>query len=396
MATSVTNHFDELNDRFSTYAAKFHPDYLFDIFSTDELYPFWIADQDFKSPPAVINALVHRANNGIYGYEYKPAQFKNIVKKWYWDQFQCVIKEDWMVHTPTIMSSMAMAVDLFTQSSDKVIIQPPVYKEFSNVLNKTERTAITNPLVLKENKYQIDFDQLKELAKKDNVTALMLCNPHNPAGRVWTRQELQQVVNIALENNLLIISDEIHADIVFSNGQFHSLLSFPEIQQQLVVCYSPAKVFNIASISDSLCLIPNRELRMKFDSLRDRYNMGRTNAFSQVAWMAGFSHGASWVKELNQYLERNVTYIHEFVKNQIPEISCVKQEGTYLVWMDVSKLNIQGEELIQYLAKNAQVGLTDGAVFGKEGTHFVRMNISCPFSIIKQAMDSLRDSIHQI
>lgn len=394
MASTLTYDFDAVHDRFSTPAAKFKKEYLLELFDTEDLYPFWIADQDFKTSPAVMDALIARAQNGIFGYECKTSDFKQEIKNWYHRQYQCTVDTDWMTFTPTIMSSMAMAIDVFTAIGDHIIIQPPVYKEFKNVIEKTGRIACTNSLLLLNNKYQMDFTQLEEISKEPNVTAIMICNPHNPGGRVWTSTELQTLIDIALKNHLLIIADEIHADIVFSGKKFTSLLSFPEIQNQLVVCYSPAKLFNVASISDSLCIIPNKNLRIQFDQLRDRYNMGRTNAFSQVAWSAGFTKSDLWVKELNCYLENNVNYIHQFLKANIADITCVKQDGTYLVWLDVSKLPLQGDDLITFFAKNAQVGLTNGIVFGKEGSSYVRMNISCPLSIIKQSMESIKKATY--
>ncbi len=393
MATSLTYNFDELNDRFSTPAAKFKKEYLLELFDTDDLYPFWIADQDFKTSPDIISSLEERARNGIFGYECKSQDFKSIVKAWYSNQYDCKVKPEWMQFTPTIMSSMAMAVDLFTSPKDQVIIQPPVYKEFKNVLHKTDRNIVTNCLQLKGNRYEMNFSELDEISKPKDVTAIMVCNPHNPGGRFWTHSELQKLVDLALKNNLLVISDEIHADVVFSGKKFTSLLSFPEIQNQLVVCYSPAKIFNIASISDSLCIIPNKELRYEFDKLRNRYTMGRTNAFSQVAWTTGFTKGSKWIKELNLYLETNVNYINQFIQDNLPEITCIAQDGTYLVWLDMSKLSIQGDELIKFLAKNAQVGLTNGRAFGVEGESFVRMNISCPLSIIQQSMASIKQAL---
>jgi putative C-S lyase len=385
--------FDEKIDRFNTPSAKFHKGYLKDIFGTEDLYPFWIADEDFKTPPQILNAFNAKIEEGLFGYEYKPTTFMPALQNWYKTRFHCELDTSWVQFTPTIMSTMAMALDLFTKEGDGVIVQPPVYMEFESTIKRTQRKLISNPLKLIDLHYEMDFKLLELEAQKSASKALMICNPHNPGGRVWTKNELQKVVNICVANDILILADEIHADIIFSPAEFTSLLAFPEIHDQLVVCYSPAKVFNIASITDSLAIIPNADLREKFTQLRLRYNLGRTYAFSRIAMETGFTESAEWVDELNNYVERNVAYIATFLKENIPEIELVKQEGTYLVWLKVDALPLQGKKLIQFLAKEAKMGLNDGAAFGPSGTPFVRMNISCPAEIVKEAMANLKTAV---
>lgn len=388
--------FDTKIDRFKTPAAKFHRGYLKDIFGTDDLYPFWVADEDFKTPPQILSDFTDKIDEGIFGYEYKPETFMPTLKNWYKKQYDCELDTSWVQFTPTIMSSMAMAIDLFTEKGDGIIIQPPVYMEFENTIKRTQRTIVTNPLQLIDLHYEINFEELSKLASVSTTKALMICNPHNPGGRVWTKLELQKVVDICVQNNILLLADEIHADIVFSDAKFTSLLAFPEIQQQLVVCYSPAKVFNIASVTDSLAIIPNSKMRTEFAELRMRYNMGRTYAFSRIAMESGFSKCSDWVSKLNIYLENNVAYISDYLQKNIPQIELIKQEGTYLVWLKVTQLPIQGKELIQYLAKEAKMGVNDGAAFGYSAKGFIRMNISCPKSIIEEAMKNLDQAIKKL
>ena len=349
--------FDQKIDRFKTPSAKFHRGYLKDMFGTDDLYPFWVADQDFKTPPAILDAFKTKVDEGIFGYEYKPQTFMPALQNWYKTRFNSELDTSWVQFTPTIMSSMAMALDLFTTKGDGVIIQPPVYMEFASTIKVTERTVVENPLVLNDLHYEINFEELAELASKETTKAMMICNPHNPGGRVWSRRELAQVVDICLAHNILLLADEIHADIVFKPAEFTSLLSFPEIHNQLIVCYSPAKVFNIASVTDSLAIIPNEKLRTQFSKLRLRYNLGRTYAFSRIAMEIGFSECANWVDELNAYVAENVNYISNFLSKNIPQIELVKQEGTYLVWLKVDQLPLHGSKLIKYLGKEAKMGL---------------------------------------
>lgn len=390
------NHFDEPINRFETQAAKFKKEYLIDIFGTTDLYPFWIADQDFKSPPEVLKALHQRVDEGVFGYECRSKDYKNIQVEWFKKQYRCSIKPYWINTTPTIMSSMAMTLDLFTPENGKVIIQPPVYKEFSNTITKTNRKILENPLELVGNYYQMDFDHLNKTLEQGNIDAIIICNPHNPVGRVWNREELQKLVTICQKFEILIISDEIHADIVFKGHKFTSLLAFPEIHNQLVVLYSPSKLFNIASISDSICIIPNAKKRSAFENLQNRYNLGRPNAFTQIATSVGYLSSKNWVQSLNEYLELNVLFISHYIQDHIPQLSLIKQDGTYLVWIDVSALPLHGDQLIKYLAKEAGIGLSDGQLFGSQGKGFVRMNISCPHSVIQQAMKNLAKAVKKM
>ncbi|MFT4754136.1 MAG: cystathionine beta-lyase [Salibacteraceae bacterium] len=396
MVTRLNHNFDEPNDRFSTPAAKFKSEYLFELFGTDDLYPFWIADQDFKSPPAIVNALQKKATEGIFGYECKADDFKSIQVAWFKKRYKCDLKPDWILATPTIMSSLAMAIDLFTTTTASIIIQPPVYKEFKNTIQKTNRTSLNNPLKLVDLRYTMDFDQLKKITKQPNVEAIIISNPHNPGGRVWEKEELQELVTICYENKILIISDEIHADIVFQGKTFISLLAFPEIHNQLVVLYSPSKLFNIAAITDAMCIIPNLEMNNIFKQLLEKYNLGRPNAFSQVASTVGFTECEDWINDFNTYIESNVNYVSIFLEKHIPQLQLIQQDGTYLIWIDVSYLALQGADLVHYLAKEAKIGVNNGSVFGIEGAGFIRMSIACPIAIVETAMNNLKIAVFKL
>jgi cystathionine beta-lyase len=388
--------FDEHIDRKSTPAAKFHPTYLQEIFGTDQLYPFWVADMDFKIPPSIQEAFYHRTDHGVFGYELKSNECVPSISHWFNDRFHCTLESDWILFTPTIMSSVALAIDTFTAPTAGIIILPPVYMDFANTIQKTGRKTIEVPLELKNLHYEIDFEELEKMASIPENSALLMSNPHNPGGRVWTPTELKKIVDICLKHQVLLISDEIHADIIFSTGKFTSLLDFPEIHSQLVVCYSPGKVFNIASITDSLAIIPDETKREEFRKLQQRYNLGRTNAFAQVAMESGFTHSAPWVDAMVKYVEKNHDFIAHFLESRIPQIQLVKQEGTYLVWFKVDQLPLQGKDLIRYLAKEARVGFNDGAAFGKAGEGFLRMNIACPLSVIEEAMEGMALAIEKL
>lgn len=385
--------FDTPIDRFNSNAAKFKREYLLEIFQTEDLYPFWIADQDLQTSPEIIDALVSRAQNAIFGYECRSTDFMDGIVEWYKRRFHCEISSSWVQFSPTIITSVAMTIDLFTKDLDGIIIQPPVYQEFENVIQKTNRVVFHNNLILKNHRYEIDFDHLEALCQNEKTKALLISNPHNPGGRVWSNAELQKIVNLCIENNILLISDEIHADVVFKPYTFTSMLAFKEIHNQLIVCYAPSKILNLAGISDSMAIIPNSDLKAEFERLKLRYNLGRANALTNTAIQTGFQTADKWIDQLNCYIKDNVDFIRDFIQTNIPQIHLVKQEGTYLVWLDVSTLPIQGIELIQYLAEYAKIGVNNGDRFGKSGAGFIRMNIACPKSIIEEAMKNLKNAI---
>lgn len=385
--------FDTPIDRFNSNAAKFKREYLLEIFQTEDLYPFWIADQDLQTSPEIINALVLRSQNGVFGYECRSVDFMSGIVEWYRRRFNCVIQPSWIQFTPTIITSVAMAIDLFTNDQNGVIIQPPVYQEFESVILKTNRTVFRNNLVLKDYHYEIDFDHLEVLCQNENTKALLISNPHNPGGRVWTKVELQKIVDLCIKNNIILISDEIHADVVFKPYTFTSLLDFKEIHHQLIVCYSPSKILNLAGISDSIAIIPNPNLKTEFERLKLRYNLGRSNALTNTAIQTGFQTADEWIDQLNNYIKSNIAYIDEYLHQNIPQVHLVRQEGTYLIWLDVSALPIHGVELIQFLAKHAKIGVNNGDRFGKSGAKFIRMNIACPKSILEEAMKNFKSAV---
>ncbi len=386
--------FDEIIDRALTPATKFNPAALRHFFGTDDLYPFWVADEDFRSPPEVVEALIEKAHFGVFGYEYKPASFMEAFCNWCDTRYGYRPDKNIVQPSPTIMTSMAMMIDLLTHEGDGIIIQPPVYMEFKNTVEKTGRKTVDNPLLVSDTgKYVMDTEELKKLAADPDNKILLLCNPHNPGGRVWSENELARVAAICRENDLFLISDEIHADVILPGHRFTSMMKFEEIHDRLMVCYSPAKVFNVASICDSFALIPDNAKREKFNHLRLRYNLGRTNAFGRVAMQKGFETAGSWVDELNEYIAGNVTFIRTFLEERLPEVKLMEPEGTYLVWLDVSKLPLQGDKLIRHLAKEAKAGLNNGEAFGPAGAGFVRMNIACPRKILEETLPRIEKAV---
>lgn len=384
--------FSSCPDRFLSPSSKYNRRFLKEIYGTDDLLPLWVADQDFVCPPQILDGFSTKTNFGIFGYEYRAASFHEAVKNWFSRRYKVSIDPEGIQYTPAIMTSIAMALELFTQPGEGIIIQPPVYMEFRNTVEKAGRTVVINPLINKEGRYIMDYGDLEQKASLPYNTAMMLCNPHNPGGRVWSQEELQRVVDICIKYDLLLISDEIHADIVYSNHSFKSLMHFEDIHHNLVVCYSPGKVFNIAGVSDSLALLPNDEMREEFQSLRLKYNLGRTNAFSRLAMEIGFTQCDEWLNELISTLEQNRNMLYAFIRQQTPQIKMMIPEGTYLAWLNISELGMSSREAIRYFAMQG-LGLNAGIDFGDNGEGFVRLNIACPQEILEEAMMRLKPSI---
>jgi cystathionine beta-lyase len=384
--------FSTCPDRFHSPSSKYNREFLKDIYGTDDLRPLWVADQDFVCPPPILEHFKEKTEFGVFGYEYRPNSFHAAVEKWFERKYNVAIDPLKVQYSPTIMTSMAMALELFTNPGEGVIIQPPVYMEFKNTVEKSGRTVATNPLVIENERYVMDYLDLEQKASLPYNTAMLLCNPHNPGGRVWSKEELKKVVEICVKYDILLISDEIHADIIYSGHAFNSMLHFEEMYDNLMVCYSPGKVFNIASLSDSMAIIPSDEMRDAFNALRLKYNLGRTNAFARLAMEVGFSKCDQWLSDLLSTLEQNRDTMNHFISFEIPQIKMMIPEGTYLAWLDISSLKMSSKEAIRHFAKYG-IGLNPGNDFGENGEGYVRMNFACTPDTINAALVRLQQSV---
>jgi len=365
---------------------KTNPKTLLSLFGQSTLKPFWVADMDFEIAQPIQKALIDRISNSGFGYEYKPNSFFEAQKKWYAKQYQINLDKEYLIFSPSITTTIALALENFTSIKNGVIIQPPVFMEFRDVIRKTKRRIVKNPLKLTDsNRYVIDFEDLEQKASIENNKVLIICNPHNPVGRVWTRNELANIVKICKENDVLLISDEIHKDIILFDNKFTSLLHFSNQWEKIIVCTSEAKTFNLCGILDSLAIIPDKNLRNIAHADFRKYNLGRTNALSRVALETAYNEGEMWLKELIKVIENNVKSIeHEIYGTKI---KLIKPEGTYQVWLDFNAYFNDTKVMFQEITNKSKIGMNAGHWFGMEGALFMRMNIATEN---KNVVDAIR------
>lgn len=388
--------FDKVVDRNGTRSVKW--DFVHRFFREEDLLPLWVADMDFQCPKPVIDALEKRVKHGIFGYssanteDYHKAVIGWMKRRHNWD-----IDRKWIVYTPGVVPALAICVQTFTEPGDKVIIQRPVYYPFTNVIVNNNRIVLNNSLKYKDGKYTIDFDDLEEKVKDPKVKLMLFCSPHNPVGRVWTEEELIKVGNICLRNNVILVSDEIHGDLIHKGYKHIPLISLSkEFEINTIVCTAPSKTFNMAGLHMSNIIIPNEKLRKKYrNTLQGRNATSGPNPLGIEATIAAYNHGDEWLEQVLEYIGDNINYIKEFCQERLPGIKFIKPEGTYLVWLDFKELGLDKEELTEIIIKKAKVALNEGHFFGDEGTGFQRINVACPRSILVQCMERIERELRE-
>lgn len=373
---------------------KSKPSTLELLFGETNIDPFWVADMEFEIAKPIQDSLIQRISNSSFGYEYKPNSFFIAQKNWYSNRYGINLNKNHIVYSPSITSTISIIIENFTSESNGIIIQPPVFMEFRDVIRNTKRRIIKNSLTLIDNQYQIDFQDLEEKAKLENNKILIICNPHNPVGRVWTKDELKQVVRICKENDVLLISDEIHKDIILFENKFTSALHFINDYEKIIICTSEAKTFNLCGITDSMAIIPNEEIRNSISSTFKKYNLGRTNALTRVALESAYNNGETWLKEVIHQIEKNVESIEIELKET--KIKLIKPEGTYQVWLDFRKVFKDTKKMFNHITENSGIGLNAGHWFGREGALFMRMNIASSNEKVIDAINRIKKAVlHQ-
>ncbi len=368
---------------------KSNPKTLESLFGRTDISPMWVADMDFAIAKPIQKALIKRITDSGFAYEYKPESFFKAQKDWYKKKYQLDLIRERILFSPTITTTIAVIIERFTLEGDGIITQPPVFMEFRDVIRKTKRKIVKNALKLVDDHYEIDFTDLEEKARSSQNKVLILCNPHNPVGRVWTKKELQKIISICKKNDILLISDEIHKDIVLFENQFTSVLSFAKDWDKIVVCTSEAKTFNIPGISDAMAIIPNENIHNSVKEIFNKYNLGRTNALTRVALETAYKEGETWLKKLIATIEDNVHIIDKELESNNSKIKLIKPEGTYQVWLDFRALFDDSKEMFNYITKNSGVGMNAGHWFGREGALFMRMNIATSSEKVKKAILSI-------
>jgi cystathionine beta-lyase len=383
--------FDEIVSRENTLSYKY--DFREKIFVKADVIPMWIADMDFKTPPFVIDAIRKRLEHEILGYSYVAPSCYHAVAAWNKRHHNWDVNPDWIRFSPGVVPALNLLVMAFTQPGDKIIIQPPVYFPFFSAVTNHQRMLLNNPLRYEHGHYSIDYVQL-EAGIDDRTRMLILCNPHNPTGNVWSTEDLEHIGEICLNNNILLVSDEIHADLVYSGNKHTPAASISnDMALNTITCMSPSKTFNLAGLSTAYVIIPDSRLRMQYEKVLNQVHVGAGNIFGFVAMEAAYSHGDDWLKQLMEYLEGNLMFLQEFIRKHMPVIKVIQPQATYLIWLDCSGLKLAHNELKSFMINKAGVGFNDGLQFGSEGKGFHRINIACPRSLLYKALLKMQEAI---
>ncbi len=386
--------FDEEVAREGTNCVKF--DLRKNFFGTADVIPMWVADMDFRTPDFIINALRKRLSHEVMGYTFHPREYFTSMAEWLRSMHGWEVSEDWICFCPGIVPALNLCTLAYTRPGDSVIIQPPVYTPFFDAVENHGRNLILNQLVFSEGKWRMDLDSLRRIITPD-TRMIIISNPHNPVGRSWDPEELKELAAICIENHTLILSDEIHCDLVLP-GYRHTpvaKLSSP-ISAITVTCVAPSKTFNVAGLSTSSVVISNPVLRKYFKSKTDHLHIGNGNIFGTVSSVAAYSEGREWLSELLLYLDGNAGFVMEYCREFIPEIVPSRPEATYMIWLDCRKLGMTGKELGEFFVSKAGVGLNEGSAFGPGGEGFMRMNLGTTRKRIMKAMEQIRKAVESI
>ncbi len=384
--------FDSIIPRDDTDSVKY--DLRTDIFGFSSVLPMWVADMDFATPPFIIEALRKRLEHPILGYSFRSPSYFQALQNWLARRHNWTIEKDWVAFSPGVVPALNMALEAYTQKGDGVILQSPVYFPFFEAIKNNGCKLLDNPLVLKDGQYKINFEQLEELMPRARV--FMLSNPHNPGGRVWSAQELEKLANMCMKHNVLLFADEIHGDLVFEPHQFTPVAKLSsEIANQTITFTAPSKTFNMAGLATSSVIISNSKLKAQFDAVINRIHIGMGNVMGNVASEAAYTHGEEWLNDLMHYLAGNLDFMEDYLQTEIPELTMMRPEGTYLVWVDFSALCFNDDELNQFIIREAELGLNRGSMFGKNGELFMRFNIACPRVLLEKGLKQLKAAINK-
>ncbi|MER1924656.1 MAG: MalY/PatB family protein [Enterococcus casseliflavus] len=367
--------FDEPINRKGTQCTQW--DYVEDRFGEKNLLPFTISDTDFKVPAAVEAALIKRMQHPVFGYtRWNHNEFKQAVCKWYSERFNSMIKSDWLVYSPSVMYSIKQLVTLLSEPGDGIIVQTPAYDAFYKMIKENKRKIVPNALIYDAKSYRIDFEELTRLMAQPENKVLLLCSPHNPTGRVWQKDELQRIIELAKTHDVFIISDEIHMDIV-RKGQRHQPI-IDLLQENVALVTSGSKTFNFPGLIYSYGIIPDPKLRERFlTQLKEADGLSSTSIFGMTATIAAYDNESKWVDQLNDYLDGNIAYVIAYLQEHHPELVVTKSEATYLMWIDCTALGLTMAELQQRMIRKGKVAIMSGEIYGKEGRNFLRLNIGC-------------------
>lgn len=388
----VTYDFDEVIDRRNTDCLKY--DFAVQRGRPKDVLPFWVADMDFSIAQEIEDALVKRCQHGIFGYSEATDGYFAALQNWYLKHFNWQVQRPWLIKTPGVVFALAMAVKAFTEPGDGVLVQQPVYYPFTEVIRDNDREVVNAPLALVNGHYEINFADLEQKLADPKVKLMFLCSPHNPVGRVWTKEELLKVGDLCLKYNVITVSDEIHSDFVWDDNAHTPFATLgEEYQQNCIVCTAPSKTFNLAGLQVSNIFIPNQKLRRAFRKQIDAAGYSQLNTLGLVACQAAYTYGEEWLTQVKAYIRSNITFVDDYLKQNLPQIKMLPIEGTYLVWLDCSALGMTADEREQWLWHEAKLWLDGGGIFGKEGEAFERINVACPRATLLQGLEQLKAAV---
>lgn len=383
--------FDEITDRRNTNS------YKWDSAKRDGVLPMWVADMDFRTAPAIIEALRRRVEHGVFGYTRVPDEYYEAIVRWFSRKHGWHIKPEEILYTSGVVPAISAIIKALTSPGDGVIVQTPVYNCFFSSIRNNQCQLIENRLLYADSTYHIDFDDLEMKASDPKAKLLLLCNPHNPAGRVWTRSELERINDICLRNSVMVVSDEIHCELVFDGYKYTPFASISEAcRKNSVVCCSPSKSFNIAGLQIANIISDSEQLRNRIDRAININEVCDVNPFGVIALMAAYNHGEEWLDELKTYLWENYRTLLSFFKSELPDFPVTKLEGTYLVWVDCRSLGIESSELERKLMDVAGVWLNEGTMYGDAGEGFMRINIACPRSVLEEGLRRIKKGVDML
>lgn len=381
--------FDEIIDRRGTESVKW--DAVGERWGRNDLLPMWVADMDFRTPPFVMEALRKRLDHEVLGYTFACEAWHTSIINWVQQRYGWTVTRDMLTFTPGIVRGLAFAIQCFTEKGDKVMVMPPVYHPFFLVTEKSKREVVYSPLVLRDEQYYIDFDRFRKDVQ--GCKLLILSNPHNPGGRVWTPEELEQIAEICYESGTLVISDEIHADLTLPPYRHHTFaLVSDKARRNSLVFMSPSKAFNMPGLASSYCLIEDSNIRRQFQAYMEAGEFDEGHLFAYLSVAAAYSNGTEWLDQAIGYIRANIDYTDEFLRRHIPAIRMIRPQASYLVFLDCRALGLDQEALVNLFVDGAHLALNDGTMFGKEGEGFMRLNVACPRSLLQEALSRLKEA----
>ena len=386
--------FDEVKDRRGTYCTQW--DYVKDRFGKDDLLPFTISDMDLESPKEIVEALIKRINHKIFGYSrWNHDDFKNSIERWYNRRFDFQINKEWIVYSPSVIYAISKFIEMKSKKGDGILIHTPGYDGFFKVIVDNDRKLLTSPLKKVKESYEIDFDDFELKCKKAKI--FLLCSPHNPTGRVWTEKELEKMIKICKKYNVFIISDEIHMDIIY-RGKHHPVLSQSgDYIENIVLCTSASKTFNIPALCGSYLFVTNQKDRDEFlRILKNRDALSSPSILAVIATITAYNKCEYWVNELVKYTESNIKYVKEYLEKNIPVLKCEVPQGSYFAWIDFSKLGISNEEFQRNLIDIGGVAIMPGLTYGEEGRYFIRFNVGCSIKKVEEGLQRIEKAVKHI